>query len=169
MKKNPKSFPFCSKYLLLERDEGIHKNSLFKFQEWWYFNVLFNNSKSQLKDWSLTISLGTFPHTDSLKLVLHDENGKTYGDMYLKPARMIKAKEEGVDVNLDGSTAKGFYPEWKVYAHNKNLDSDEIIVDLKFNANTLPVWLVKNTGLNHTSSLFGYYCVMNCSVDGTVS
>lgn len=169
IKEKTRSFPFYSKYVLKENDEGIHRNSYFSLQEWWYYNVLFNDSKSELKDWSVTISLGTFPHTDSIKLILHDNKQKNYGDIYLKPVGTCKTEGSGVNVKLDSSYAIGRYPKWHVYADNKKLDDHEITVNLDFKANSLPMWILKNTGLNHSTSPFGYYCVMNCDVKGEVS
>jgi len=164
-----RSRPFFSKYVLKENDEGSHHNNFFKKQEWWYYNVLFNNSESELKNWSAVISLCTFPHTDSIKLILHDNKQKSYGDIYLKPVGTCKIGGPGVDVKIDSSYFIGRYPKWHVYADNKNLDGPEITVDLDFKANSLPMWLLKNTGLNHPKSPFGYYCVMNCYAKGEVS
>jgi predicted secreted hydrolase len=169
MKKMSRSFPFYSKYTLKENDEGQHHNSFFKLQEWWYYNVLFNNSESELKNWTVAISFCTFSHTDSIKLVLHDDKQKSYGDIYLKPVGTCKTKRSGVNVNLNSSYAIGQYPKWHVYADNKNLDNPEITVDLDFKANSLPIWLLKNTGFNLSTSPFGYYCIMNCDVKGEIS
>lgn len=169
IKEKTKTFPFYSKYSLKENDEGIHKNNLFALQEWWYYNVLFNDPKSELKDWSLAISLATFSHTDALKLVLHDDKEKSYGDIYLKPIGTFKTEGHGVNIKLDSSYVKGQYPSWHVYADNKKLDGHEITVDLDYKANSLPMWILKNTGLNHSKSPFGYYCVMNCDVGGEVT
>ena len=167
-KESTKKFPFYSKYTLKENDEGNHFNSYFPLQEWWYYNVLFNDKNSDLKDWSLTISIGTFPHTDSLKLVLHDDKEKSYGNIYLKPIGTFKSEGKAVNIKLDSTYAKGQYPNWHVHSDNLKLDDHEIIVDLKFKANSLPMWIIKNTGFNNSSSPLGYYVVMNCDVSGEV-
>jgi len=167
--KKAKSFPFYSKYCLKENDEGPHFNSFFKKQEWWYYNVLFNDRESQLKNWSAVISFATFPHTDNFRLILHDNNKKkTYGDSYLRPIGDCKQKKPAVNVGIKDSYAKGQYPKWHVYANNKNIDTPFISLDLDYKANSLPIWLVKNTGLNQSKSPFGYYCIMNCDVTGEV-
>ena len=163
-----KSFPFFSKYLIRENDEGIHHNRYFSLQEWWYFNVLFNKLDNKLKDCSLTISLCSFPHTDSLKLVLHTKKEKNYGNIYLKPANTLRSKGTALDIKLGDNNAKGKYPYWHVYSDNIGLDDHEIIVDLDFKANSLPMWILKNTGFNLSTSPFGYYCIMNCDVKGIV-
>ena len=169
IKKGPNSLPFFSRYLLKERDEGAHHNDVFKHQEWWYYNVLFNDPKSELKNWSVAISLATFPHVDSVKFIIHDDKDGNYGNIYLKPKGTCKASNSDVDVKIDSSYAIGKYPKWHVYADNKNLDTPEISVDLDFKANSLPMWILKNTGLNLTTSLFGYYCIMNCDAKGEVT
>jgi predicted secreted hydrolase len=169
-KKKHKSFPFYSKYNLRENDEGPHQNSFFKKQEWWYYNVIFDHGKSELKNWSSVISFATYPHTDTFRLMLHDNNRqKTYGNSYLKPIGTCKQRKPAVDVRIEDSYAKGKYPNWYVYANNKNLDKTHIELDLKYKANSLQVWLLKNTGLNQSKSPYGYYCVMNCDVEGKVT
>jgi len=167
--KSLKSRPFFSKYVLKENDEGSHHNSFFKIQEWWYYHVLFNDSKSKLKNWAIVISLSTFPHIDSIKLVLHDNKENNYGNIYLKNKGTCKTSGSGVNVKIDSSYAIGKYPKWHVYADNKGLDKPEITVDLNFKAESLPVWLLKNTGYNLSTSPFGYYCIMNCDVEGEIS
>lgn len=169
-KKQSRSFPFYSKYNLRGNDEGFHHNNFFYQQEWWYYNVFFNHPKSELKDWSAIISFATYPHTDCLRLVLHDNNKqKCYGDSYLKPIDTLKKKGPAVNVEINNSYAKGRYPKWHVYANNTNLNTQKITIDLNYKANSLPIWLIKNTGLNQSTSPFGYYCIMNCDVKGKVT
>jgi hypothetical protein len=51
---------------------------------------------------------------------------------------------------------------------NTGMDSPVLKADLQFKAETKPLWVVKNTGQNQTSSTLGYYLVMNCLAQGTV-
>lgn len=168
--KKYKSFPFYSKYNLKEYDEGPHKNNFFKKQEWWYYNFILNDPESELKNWSAVISFATFPHTDNFRLILHDNNKqKTYGDSYLKPVGTCKSKGPAVNVSMECSYAIGRYPKWHVYANNKKMNKPVITVDLYYKANSMPIWLVKNTGLNQKKSPLGYYCIMNCGVKGDIT
>jgi len=164
-----KSHPFFSRYVLKENDEGAHNNIIFKIQEWWYYNALFNSSDNVLKNWVVSISLARYPHVDAIKLVLHDNDKKNYGGIYLKPVGTFKTYGNAVNVKIDNCYAIGKYPRWQVKADNLNLDEHEIIVKLDFKANSFPMWMLKNTGLNLSTSPYGYYCIMNCDVKGEVS
>lgn len=167
--KDIRSHPFFSRYVLKENDEGVHQNNIFKIQEWWYYNALFNHSDNALKNWTVSISLSRFPHTDAIKLVLHDNGKKNYGGIYLKPAGTFKKSGNGLNVNIDSSYAIGKYPRWQVYADNINLDDNEISAKLDFKANSFPMWIIKNTGFNLSTSFYGYYCIMNCDTKGEIS
>jgi len=168
-KDNIKKLPFYSRHLIKEHDEGLHYNSLFKHQEWWYYTVLFNNPKSELKNWSVAVSFSKFPHTDAIKFIVHEDTKKNYGNIYLKPAGTCKASNSNVDIKIGNSYAKGKYPQWQICTDNKKIDTPEISVKLNFQAKSLPMWIIKNTGLNLTSSLFGYYCIMRCDTKGIVT
>lgn len=164
-----KRVPFFSRYVIKENDERIHYNNFFKLQEWWYFNTYFNHPYSDLKNWSMTLSLCTFPHTDSIKFVLHDDKKNSHGKIYIKPIKSLKVEDKNVDIKLGNFEIKGKYPRWIIKADNKDLDEKNISADLKFEAKTMPIWIIKNTGLNQRKSPFGYYCIMRCEVRGTVT
>lgn len=167
--KNSRSYPFFSRYILKENDEGVHNNNIFKIQEWWYYNALLNKTDNTLKNWTVAIALCRYPHTDAIKLVLHDNKKDNYGGIYLKPVGTCKSLGKNVNVKFDSSYAVGKYPEWQVYADNFGIDDDEFSVKLDYKANSRPMWILRNTGLNLSTSPYGYYCVMNCDTKGEIS
>ena len=167
----PEMTPLLSpRYILGENDEGLHQNRLFKMQEWWYFNVYFNDEKSELKNWSIVISFLIYPYISSHKLGLYDDENNSYGGSNVRSKDALEYKGPGFNVQFDNSSfAIGRYPNWKIYAEHTKSNSSKIYVNLTFKANSLPMWILKNTGHNRSKSLFGYYCIMNCSVIGNVS
>lgn len=156
------------RYILKKNDEGVHANNFFKLREWWYYNVLFNDPSSDLKKWSITICFISYPAVDSFKIVLHDDKRKSYGNTYIHPKGTLKIKKDAVNVKYRDSRATGMYPEWDVIGENIGLGGEEIYADLKFKAKSLPMWLIKNTGYNLSSSPVGYYCVMKCDAKGKI-
>jgi predicted secreted hydrolase len=158
------------KNVLKENDEGPHKNRIFKTKEWWYYNVYLNDENSELKNWFVVISFQSYQGygIGALKLELYDDENKSYGGdcfMYLDD---IAVSGPSVNFYFNNSSATGRYPNWHLFAEYIKPDETEIIADLTFTANSLPVWLTKNTGKNRTNSLFGYYCILNCSATGNI-
>lgn len=168
MKKASENVSSSKRYVLKENDEGPHYNNFFYIREWWYYNALFNNPKSKLKNWSVAISMGVSNRHDSLKLILHDNNDKSYGDIYLRPKGTTKVDGPGVNVNFYNSFIRGKYPNWHVFAENTTMAENGIVADLDFTASSSPMWIFMNTGRNFSKSLFGYYCILNCDVVGEV-
>lgn len=155
--------------ILSGNDEGPHKNNIFDMKEWWYYNVFFNNEKSDLKNWFMLISIQIYPEYSGLKLELYDDNNKSYGGDKWLNIDDISSYGPGVNNFFNNSFQIGNYPNWHIYAEYNKKNDTKIIVNLSYNANSLPRWIVKNTGHNKSNSLFGYYCVINCSVKGTIS
>ncbi|MFE3846323.1 hypothetical protein ACFL1L_05655, partial [Thermoplasmatota archaeon] len=154
---------------LYGNDEGPHQNNFFYMKEWWYYNVFFNNQTSDLKDWFLLISIQIYPNFSGLKLELYDDNNKSFGGDKWLIIDDLNSYGPGVNNYFNNSYQIGKYPDWRIYAEYNKKNETKIIVNLTFKANSLPRWLIKNTGLNQSNSIFGYYCIMNCSVKGTIS
>jgi len=160
---------FSQKNSLKGNDEGPHQNMFFEMKEWWYYNVFFNNRSSELQNWFLLFSLRLYPEVCGFKLELFDDRNKSYGgDKYLH-IDDIQVHGPGVNVFFNNSFMVGKYPFWHIYAEYIQPNNIEIVVNLTFIANSLPVWILMNTGLNNVYSFFGYYCLLNCSVEGTIS
>ena len=155
--------------VLKGNDEGPHQNMIFKMKEWWYYNVYLNGENSELKNWFILMSIQLYPEFGGLKLELFDDGNKSYGGDYFMYRDNISAYGPSVNVFFNNSFEIGSYPNWHIYGEYTQKDKLEIIVNLTFKANSLPMWLVKNTGNNRSNSFFGYYCVMNCSAYGSIS
>lgn len=149
-------------------DEGFHQNEKFLLREWWYFNVIFNSPKSDLKNWIFKCSINSAVDNDSIKFFLHNANNQTLGSLYVKPKGETIASTPGVDAHFGNSFIKGMYPKWSVHMENTGFDDTELIADVTFSAKTKPLWIFKNTGKNLSTSSFGYYLVMNVAAKGTI-
>ncbi len=150
-------------------DEGPHKNKRYLNREWWYYNVVFNDKDSELKDWIIKCSINRAVSSDSIKLILHDNKKENYGGIYKKEKGATIAKGPGVNVKFDKCQIKGMYPKWHVHMENTGMDKKEIKADLDFKAKSKPFWIIKNTGKNKSESILGYYYVMNSDVKGEIS
>jgi len=159
-----------SRYNLGENDQGIHKNKKFNMQEWWYYNVYFNNEKSELKNCTIVISFVVMPNVYSLKVKLCDENNKSYTGGFVIKRNFIEDKNSNFSIKFNNKNFLiGKYPKWQIHTDNTDIKTPELIVNLTFKANSLPMWILKNTGHNRSNSFFGYYCVMNCNVKGNIT
>ncbi|UCD13510.1 MAG: hypothetical protein JSW60_08130 [Thermoplasmatales archaeon] len=156
------------RYVLKENDEGPHYSNFFNIREWWYYNVLFNNPESELRNWSAVIAISALTEYDSLKLILHDNADKSYGGIYLGSLGTTKVDGPGVNVKFYNSFIRGVYPNWHVFAENITMDENELTVDLDFTSTSFPMWIFMNTGRNLSKSPFGYYLIINCDVKGKV-
>jgi len=170
--KNKTEYDFISnnpRNALGENDEGAHHNDKYITQEWWYYNIIFNDPDSDLKDWSATVSFSVFPTVHGLKLALHDNKNNTYGSLYTYPRNNDETIGPNVNISFNNSYAKGRYPEWNVYAENTGKDETKITANLTFKANSKPIWIAANTGRNNAKSKIGYYCIFNCNVSGEIT
>lgn len=159
----------ASRYIIGENDEGFHENKTYSMREWWYYNAFFNHSKSDLKNWSILLSLSINQYCDSIKIILYDDKKNNYGGSYLQKKGELKAKGSCVNVHIAKSFIKGMYPKWDLHFENTGMDNKEIVADLEYKATKQPIWIVKNTGCNTPTSILGYYFVMNCEVKGVIS
>jgi hypothetical protein len=166
---NKETPPLSPRNVLKGNDEGPHQNMIFKMKEWWYYNVYLNDENSELKNWFILMSIQLYPEFCGLKLELYDDENKSYGGDHVIYGDDANAYGPGVNIFFNNSFESGRYPNWHVYGEYTQQDKLEIIVNLTFKANSLPMWLVKNTGNNRSNSFFGYYCVMNCSAYGSIS
>ncbi len=154
--------------IIKEHDEGPHQNDKYLMREWWYYNVFFNDPKSDLKNWFLKCSINRAIDSDGIKLILHDNKNKSYGSTYKKPKGTTIVSGPGINTKFDKSFIKGMYPKWHVHIENTEMDDIEIIVDLNFKAKSKPIWIFKNTGHNKSTSYRGYYFVMNSDAEGSI-
>jgi hypothetical protein len=156
--------------ILKGNDEGPHQNMIFPTKEWWYYNAYLNDENCELKNWFVLMSIQLYPGFGGLKLELFDDENESYGGDDFIGLDKIHAYGPGVNIFFNNSAFEiGRYPNWHIYGEYTKPDEPEIIVNLTFKANSLPMWLIKNTGHNRSNSFFGYYCVMNCSVYGNIS
>jgi predicted secreted hydrolase len=166
-------------------DEGVHFNELRIAREWWYFNAVFNDSSSELKDWAVAVSfnhmargdlLGT-NKPDLLVVSLLGNSSEAYGGMINKEHYLGILKEgtlvagtPGVKVSFEDSWAEGSYPRWHVHAEDMDIDSAHVIVvDLQYTAQSLPVWALGSQAFDKSDSEIANYVLLGCSVSGTVS
>ena len=80
--KNSNNNTISSRYKIGLNDEGPHTNKTYIMREWWYYNAIFNHPKSELKIWFTLLSISSNLHSDSIKLLLHDDKNKNYGGLY---------------------------------------------------------------------------------------
>ena len=168
MSQSKSSTSPASRFSVQKHDEGGHAHDEYKIREWWYYNIVCNHPESDLKNWMIKCSINSTVDVDSIKLIVHDEKKTTFGSLYERPKGIVISKTNGVDVSFDKSHIKGMYPNWTVHMENTGMDEKEIIVDLRFQAQSRPVWILKNTGRNRSDSTMGYYFVMNNQAEGTL-
>lgn len=168
--KNLSKLTSSTRYLLGENDEGLHQNNVVNIQEWWYYNIYFNDEESELNDWWFVISFLVVPKICSLKLELYDTENNSYGGINVKQRSFFKYNDPVLNVSIDNNSyVIGRYPNWQIHAEYTKPNETKIFVNLTFEANSLPMWMIKNTGKNRSNSIFGYYCVMDCSAYGNIS
>ena len=165
-------------------DEGVHFDKLQICREWWYYSAVFTGKNSELNNWSVLISfnhmargdlLGT-NKPDLLVVSLHGPNGETFGGMINKERYLgilqsgtLIASSPGVNLQYDNSWAEGEYPNWHVHAEDEDIDSaHEIIIDLDFIANSLPLWTIGNRAFDESKSSIANYLFTGLMVNGTV-
>ncbi|MBN1280982.1 MAG: hypothetical protein JXA00_04970 [Candidatus Thermoplasmatota archaeon] len=166
-------------------DEGVHFDELRVSREWWYFNAVFNDTASHLKDWSVVVSFNHMARgdlfgtnkPDLLVVSLLGNSSEAYGGMInkehflgiIKQGTLI-ASSPGVKVAFDNSWAEGSYPHWHVHAEDEEIDSaHEIIIDLDFTAPSLPIWTLSTRAFDKSDSEVASYVLLGCEVVGTVT
>ncbi|UCD14208.1 MAG: hypothetical protein JSW60_02000 [Thermoplasmatales archaeon] len=161
----------AGRHVLEVNDESPHKISR---REWWYFNVFFNDPKSDLKDWSMIVTFNKMARLDiryldrdSLFIILFDDNDKCYSFNTLgKPRGTFKAEGAGVNLMFEKSWVKGRYPNWHVHAE---YDLGDFIADLDFTADFMPVWVEgRSSNLPIGGYMAGDYYIPRCKVEGDI-
>jgi predicted secreted hydrolase len=160
--------------ILEPEDEGPHFHRLLPMREWWYFNVIFNRNGTELRNWSAMVSFNhqskPFIKPDILFVTIYDDKNKTYGGMINKERGTLKAEGPGVNVSFQNSWVRGRYPTWRLYVEDQEADENhEVILNLSFEAEALPYWVLMNTGMGFSWSPLGYYSINSCDVKGTVT
>ena len=164
-------------------DEGVHFDRIRICREWWYYSAVFD-TESELEGWSVAISfnhmargdlLGTLK-PDLLVVTLFGPDGETYGGMVnkkrslgiLTPGTLI-ASSPGVNVEFEDSWAEGEYPTWHVHAEDQEIDSShDIIIDLDYRTDSLPVWTIGNRAFDKSKSTIASYMFIGCDVSGMI-
>ncbi len=165
-------------------DEGAHFDKIRISREWWMYGAVFNDNSSDLKDWTVTISFNHMARGDllgSLKpdllvVSLHGPNGESYGGMINKQryagilnTGTLVASSPGVNVEFEDSWAEGEYPNWHVHAEDNDIDENrDIIIDLDYKANSLPLWTIGSRAFDKSESSIASYLFSGCEVTGTV-
>jgi predicted secreted hydrolase len=168
--KPPSSYILPFRQVLKPYDEGTHqsKNNRTITQEWWYFNAYFNEYDSELRNWSLMISFNQMGRADMFFMTLYNNENKSYGGSVVGLSGAIQSKKPGVNVQYKTSYAIGIYPNWHIYVEDGYLNENNITINLSYKANSLPLWLLFNTGHNMSLSPGGHYCIKNCEVTGEI-
>lgn len=164
--KNTYNKKINSRFIIGENDEGPHENKIYETREWWYFNTFFNHQESDLKNWSILLIIRSFLKTDVLKILLQDNKNNSYESTWIKEGGI---KASGLNINVDKSFIRGLYPKWNLHFDNAGEGNKEIVADLEYKATKQPIWIFKNTGHNMSTSMLGYYFIMNCDVKGTIT
>jgi predicted secreted hydrolase len=166
-------------------DEGVHFNDLRTSREWWYFNAVFTDDSSQLKDWAVAVSFNHMARgdlfgtnkPDLLVVSILGNNTETYGGMVNKEHHLgilqdgtLIAETPGVKVSFEDSWAEGSYPHWHVHVQNADIDSAyEIVIDLDFTAQSLPIWALGSHAIEKSDSEVANYVLLGCEVSGTIT
>jgi len=166
-------------------DEGVHYDKIRISREWWYYGAVFNDEDSELQNWSIQVSfnhmargdlLGTLK-PDVLVVTLYGDGGESFGGMINKERYLnilntgtLIASSPGVNVEFEDSWAEGEYPDWHVHAEDRDIDEhNEIIIDLDYHANSLPLWTVGTRAFDKSESSIANYLFLGCSVSGTIT
>ncbi|RLF56478.1 MAG: hypothetical protein DRN27_09590, partial [Thermoplasmata archaeon] len=107
---------------------------------------------------------------------LYGPDGETYGGMINKKRYLgilntgtLIASSPGVSVQFEDSWAEGEYPNWHVHVEDNDIDnSHEIIIDLDYKTESLPIWTIGNRAFDQSESSIANYLFTGCEVSGTV-
>jgi hypothetical protein len=181
----PSSFTPSYRRDVSPEDEGVHYDKIRICREWWYYSAVFDEEDSELKDWVVAISFNHMARSDLLGtgkpdllvVTLLGPNGETYGGMINKErglgilkAGTLIASSPGVKVEFEASWAEGAYPNWHVHAEDTDIDKNhDVVVDLDYTANSLPVWTIGNRAFDKSKSVIANYLFTGCNVTGTVT
>lgn len=159
------------RHILMPADEGTHRLAR---REWWYFNVIFDDPNSELKNWSIIISFNKmaskdirFLQRDNLFVLLYDEKETSYDFSIInKPRGTLQMGGPGVDIQFENNWALGQYPSWQIHTFNAEKG---FTVDLNFTADFMPVWVIgRSSNLLFEKYFGGDYYIPRCIVNGTI-
>jgi len=150
------------------QDEGDH----FPVElEWWCTEGIFKSLENN-KNWSFktVFSIGKKGKEDHLFLItLFDvDQGTYYTYRFYEEPEKFKHEKNKVDVECNGSFLKGLYPDYSMHLHDKK---NNIILDLKFKAETLPHWIsheITDGALPMGLGFYRYGFIPNCKLSGTM-
>lgn len=166
-------------------DEYVHFDDLRVSREWWYFTAVFNDTESALQNWGVAVSFAHMARgdlfgtnkPDLLVVSLLGNGSEAYGGLinkqhYLGILRQgtLIAETPGVNIQFEDSWAEGSYPGWHLYADSQDIDSShQIVVDLQYQAVSLPIWTYGPRAFNNTDGELDSYAILGCEVTGTVT
>jgi predicted secreted hydrolase len=166
-------------------DEGIHFDDLLVSREWWYFTAVFNDTSSSLHNWVVAVSFAHMARgdlfgtnkPDLLVVSLLGNDSEAYGGLinmqhYLGILRQgtLIAETPGVKLQFENSWAEGTYPGWHLHADSQDIESSHhVIIDLQYQATSLPVWTYGPRAFNDTGGELDSYVILGCEVIGTVT
>jgi len=166
-------------------DEGVHFSDLRTSREWWYFNAVFTDASSQLKNWAVAISFNHMARgdlfgtnkPDLLVVSILGNNSETYGGMVNKEHHLgilregtLIAGSPGVKVEFEDCWAEGSYPRWHVHVQNADISAAQnIVIDLDFTAQSLPIWALGSHVIEKSDSEVANYVLLGCEVAGTIT
>lgn len=167
------------------QDEGAHFNTLRISREWWYFNAVFNDRSTELKNWTVAVSFNHMAYgdllgtnkPDLLVVSLLGNKSESYGGMINKEHYLgilndgtLIAGSPGVKIKFENSWAEGSYPRWHIHAEDANIDAEhEIVIDLDYTAKSIPIWALGSQAIDKSDSEIANYVILGCDVFGTIT
>ncbi|MEM0492717.1 MAG: hypothetical protein QXS02_01975 [Candidatus Thermoplasmatota archaeon] len=165
-------------------DEGVHFNKLRINREWWYFSAVFNDKDSELYGWVIQISFNHMARSDLLGtgkpdlmvVTLLSPDGDVYGGIVNKKRNLgvinqgtLIASSPGVKLQFEDSWVEGTYPSWHIHIKDGDIDAKhEIIIDLDYQAKSLPLWILGNRAFEKSESTLASYIILGCMVSGSI-
>ena len=173
----PPSFILPSRKAITSDDEGCHFKSLLVNREWWYFSAIFDSENSELKNWGIVVSFKHLAYgdlfgelkPDVLTVVLFDDKGNVYGGVINEKRGTLDATSPGVDLKFKNSWAQGEYPRWHLHAETRDVgDNHRVVIDLDYEAHSLPIWIY-DMRFNNSKSKLASYAILGCNVSGEIT
>lgn len=139
--------------------------------EWWctegIFKTIENNKNYSFK---AVLSIGSADYEDYCYFltVFDIEKNRYYTYRVYSKSDDFKFTKNRVDVGYEGSYIKGKYPNYSMLLHDKNND---IILDLKFEAETLPHWIAQEITDGMLPMGLGFYrygFLPKCKLTGSI-
>ncbi|MFH1100754.1 MAG: hypothetical protein V1726_01795 [Methanobacteriota archaeon] len=181
----PASFISSNRRDVSAEDEGVHYDRIRISREWWYYSAVFTGEDTQLQNWAVQISFNHMARSDLLGtgkpdlllVTLYDPTGESYGGIINKERGLgilnqgtLIANSPGVNLQFEDSWAEGAYPDWHIHAEGKDIDDQsDLIIDLDFHANSLPIWTIGTRAFDKSESSLASYLFLGCNITGEIT